>query len=101
MIRKTVAERQPKKSLYQRFKKLGKIGAAAIAFELLCTVAVYGFYRRTNRDPELRYKLVKGEYRSPGLYWLEYYYKLGEFMDSSLDQRKGDLEYWRATGKDI
>ena len=34
--------------------------------------------------------------RGAGRLWLSGYYKMGELMDSSLEQRKHDLAYWRS-----
>lgn len=57
--------------------------------------------RRINVDPQFRYDLHTGKYWSAGSYMLSGYYKMGETMDSSLDQRKLDLAYWRSLGKDV
>ena len=61
----------------------------------------FPLYRRTNRDPQFRYDLHTGKYWGAGTYWLSGYYKMGELMDSSLEQRKHDLAYWRSQGKDV
>lgn len=62
---------------------------------------LYYVSRRTNVDPQFRYDLYTGKYRGAGTYWLSAYYKMGELMDSSLEQREHDLAYWRAVGKDV
>ena len=48
-----------------------------------------------------RYRLHQGEFGAPGSWWLEGYYKLGESMDKDLDQRNGDINYWKAMGKEV
>ena len=57
--------------------------------------------RRTNVDPQFRYDLYTRRYWGAGRLWLSGYYKMGELMDSSLEQRKHDLAYWRSQGKDV
>ena len=59
------------------------------------------YSRRTNLDPQFRYDLLTGKYWGVGSFWLSTYYKFGEMMDSSLEQRKHDLANWRSQGKDV
>ena len=79
------------------WKSFGKIiFQSVIAFELLAVLGCYSFYRKTNRDPEFRYRL----YRTPGgSKILESYYKLGETLNSELKIREQDMALWRQQGK--
>ena len=67
----------------------------------LISLSFNSAFRRTNVDPQFRYDLYTRRYWGAGRLWLSGYYKMGELMDSSLEQRKHDLAYWRSQGKDV
>ncbi len=87
---------------FSAFKRYAvNVTKLVVAAEVGAFLITYGAYVKTNRDPEFRYKLLTGQYAQTGQLWLDGYYRLGELMDSSLQQRKHDIEYWRSTGKDV
>jgi len=72
----------------------------AIYLEAAAFLGCYMFYRKTNRDPEFRYRL----YSSPSGYsraFLQLYYQLGETFNSELKIKEQDLKLWQDQGKPI
>ena len=53
-----------------------KLLKGAVVAELVCFIGCYLFYRKTNRDPEFRYKLYI--FGTPGYEILQAYYTLGQ-----------------------
>ena len=70
----------------------------AIILEVLAFVGCYIFYRKTNRDPEFRYKLYTNR---AGRGILQSYYKIGETLNSELKIRDQDMALWRQQGKPV
>jgi len=82
-----------------KVKSLAKnIFKGAIYLEVLAFIGCYAFYRKTNRDPEFRYKLYQN---GAGYGILQSYYKIGETLNSELKIREHDLELWRKQGKPV
>ena len=88
-----------KKPSVDHVKSFGKkVFKGAIYLEILIFMGCFAFYRKTNRDPEFRYKL----YRNPAGYGiLQSYYKLGETLNSELKIREQDIKLWQEEGKTI
>lgn len=82
-----------------QLKSFGKkIFKGAIYLEVLAFLGCYVFYRKTNRDPEFRYKLYT---HRAGYGILQSYYKMGETMNSELKIREQDLDLWSQQGKPV
>ena len=80
---------------------IGKsIFKGAVYIEVLAFLGCYAFYRKTNRDPEFRYRL----YSSSSGYSraiLQTYYQIGETMNSEFKIKEQDLKLWEEQGKRI
>ena len=80
---------------------IGKsIFKGAVYIEVLAFLGCYAFYRKTNRDPEFRYRL----YSSSSGYShaiLQTYYQIGETFNSELKIKEQDLKLWQEQGKRI
>ena len=88
-----------RKPTENQYKSLGKrIFKGAIYLEVLAFLGCYAIYRKTNRDPEFRYKLYTNSF---GYGVLQSYYKLGETMNSELKIREQDQILWRQQGKPV
>ena len=70
----------------------------AIYVELLTVVGCFYFYRKTNRDPEFRYKLYTNPF---GYGILRSYYTVGEILNSELKIKEQDLALWKQQGKPV
>ena len=72
----------------------------AIYLEAAAFIGCFLFYRKTNRDPEFRYRLYSSE-SGYSRAILQLYYQLGETIDSDLKIREQDLRLWHDQGKRI
>ena len=80
-------------------KSLGKtVFKGVIYLEVLAFLGCFALYRKTNRDPEFRYKLYTN---SVGYGALQSYYKIGETINTELKIREHDLILWREQGKPV
>lgn len=87
MIRK-----YPKDSVFKKYFIKG--AKVAIAAELLCCAACYGFWRTLNTSQDSRF------YFYQNYNWmLEGYYKIGEILSKNSGIRENDLLTWREQGK--
>lgn len=88
-----------KKASVDDLKSFGKrVFKGFIYLEILAFMGCFAFYRKTNRDPEFRYKL----YSNPAGYGiLQSYYSLGETFNSELKIREQDIKLWQEEGKTI
>ena len=88
-----------RKPTNNQVKFLGKsIVKGAIYLEVLAFLGCFAFYRKTNRDPEFRYKLYTN---SVGYGVLQSYYKIGETLNAELKIREHDLILWQQQGKSV
>lgn len=84
-----------KKEASGGFKKIFKGGIKTfLVLEVLGIVGGYAFYHHTNTDRDFRLYL-KDKFPPA----LEYYYKIGESLDSNYRGRTVDLEYWTKEGR--
>jgi hypothetical protein len=88
-----------KEALGYSWKRIGSRAVSGLVIlELSALFGSYLLYRKTNHDPEFRYKL----YRTKGLYpMLESYYKLGETLNSESNIRASDRDLWTEQGKQL
>ena len=76
-----------------------KIFKGGIVLEVVGFIGCYMWYRKTNRDPEFRYKLYSHSSYTNGM--LQTYYMIGETFNSELKTREQDLILWKAQEKSI